>query len=200
MPVVPVYLDIDEETYKAVQAGTLVLCGMAKNVDTKRVAKHIPVVKDSVKDGTIKVVDFVRKHKKGTFFASGVLIIGGATFGLTNYVTHRKQRKLEKQFGEALQKYLDAAKGGILTIDEVDTLLEAIEALGNNGSGDINLNISSNQFSELIKGIFDYTMRLADASEFNKKKINRPKYFKNKTVDDLRYYLDIQRQILENAA
>ena len=42
MPVVNVNLLVDEKTYAAVQAGVLELCGMAKNIDNKRVAKHIP--------------------------------------------------------------------------------------------------------------------------------------------------------------
>ena len=37
MSVVPIYLDIDEKTYAGVKAGVLELCGLAKNVDNKRV-------------------------------------------------------------------------------------------------------------------------------------------------------------------
>ena len=47
MPVVPIYLDIDEKTYAGVKAGALELYGLAKNVDNKRVAKHIPAVADT---------------------------------------------------------------------------------------------------------------------------------------------------------
>lgn len=36
MPVVPIYLNIDEKTYAGVKAGALELCGMAKNIDNKR--------------------------------------------------------------------------------------------------------------------------------------------------------------------
>ena len=54
MSVVPIYLDIDEKTYAGVKAGVLELCGLAKNVDNKRVAKHIPAVADSAKEGASK--------------------------------------------------------------------------------------------------------------------------------------------------
>lgn len=48
--------------------------------------------------------------------------------------------------------------------------------------------------------IFDYTIRLAQANSFNVKSINRPKYFKAKTADNLKYYLSIQRELLQQAA
>ena len=49
MPVVNVNLLVDEKTYAAVQAGVLELCGMAKNIDNKRVAKHIPADRKSTR-------------------------------------------------------------------------------------------------------------------------------------------------------
>ena len=81
MPVVNVNLLVDEKTYAAVQAGVLELCGMAKNIDNKRVAKHIPAVADAAKEGAAKAIDFIRVHKKGTVIVSGILIIGSAIAG-----------------------------------------------------------------------------------------------------------------------
>ena len=82
MPVVNVNLLVDEKTYAAVQAGVLELCGMAKNIDNKRVAKHIPAVADAAKEGAAKAIDFIRVHKKGTVIVSGILIIGSAVAGV----------------------------------------------------------------------------------------------------------------------
>ena len=201
MPVVPIYLNIDEKTYAGVQAGVLELCGLAKNADTKRVAKHIPTVADAAKDGASKAIDFIRVHKKGTIIVGGILVVGGAVAGTVGYISHRKQRKLDKQFGIALQQYLDAARSGTLTIDILDSLISSIEAIeANNPQKSINLNISSAQFSELINCIFDYTMRLAEVNNVSTKSIARPKYFKKKTSDDLKYYLNMQKQIFEQAA
>lgn len=36
MPVVPVCLDIDDKTYEALKSDTVELCGLVKNVDTKK--------------------------------------------------------------------------------------------------------------------------------------------------------------------
>lgn len=201
MPVVPIYLDIDEKTYASVKAGHYELYGLAKNADNKRVAKHIPTVADAAKDGTSKAIDFIRVHQKGTIIVSGVLIVGGAVAGTVRYVAHRKQRKLDKQFGTALQEYLDSARNETLNIEILDTLICSIEAVEKgNPQKSINLNISAAQFSDLINCIFDYTKRLAEVNNISMQSINQPKYFKNKTADDLKYYLNMQKHIFEQAA
>ena len=56
MPVVPIYLNIDDKTYQGIKAGTLELYGLAKNANTKRVAKHIPTVADSTKESASKAI------------------------------------------------------------------------------------------------------------------------------------------------
>lgn len=201
MPVVPIYLDIDEKTYAGVKAGVLELCGLAKNVDNKRVAKHIPAVADAAKEGASKAVDFIRVHQKGTIIVGGVLVIGGAVAGTVGYISHRKQRKLDKQFGIALQEYLDSARNGTLNIEILDTLICSIETIEkDNPKKSINLNISVAQFGDLINCTFDYTMRLAKANNISTQSINRPKYFKKKTADDLKYYLNMQKHIFEQVA
>lgn len=201
MPVVPIYLNIDEKTYAGVKSGLYELYGLAKNVDNKRVAKHIPAVADAAKEGASKAIDFIRVHQKGTIIVSGVLIVGGAVAGTVGYVAHRKQRKLDKQFGMALQEYLDSARNGTLNIEILNTLIGSIEAIEKgNSRKSISLNISAAQFSDLINCIFDYTKRLAEANNISTQTINRPKYFKEKTADDLKYYLNMQKHIFEQAA
>lgn len=201
MPVVPIYLNIDEKTYASVKAGLYELYGLAKEVDNKRVAKHIPAVTDAAKEGASKAIDFIRLHQKGTIIVGGVLIIGGAVAGTVGYVAHRKQRELDKQFGTALQEYLDSARNGTLNIEILDTLIASIEAVEKcNPKKPISLNVSAAQFGDLINCIFDYTKRLVEANNISTQSINRPKYFKKKTADDLKYYLNMQKHILEQAA
>ena len=90
---------------------------------------------------------------------------------------------------------------GTLNLDILNSLISSIEAIEKNFSKkSINLNISAAQFSDLINCIFDFTKRLAEANNFNTNSINRPKYFKKKTSDDLKYYLNMQKQIFEQAA
>jgi len=201
MPVVPIYLTIDEQTYSDVMAGVVELYGLAKKVDSKRIVKHIPAVIDANKDRVSKAIRFVQTHKKGSLVAGGVIIVSGAAVGTVRYVSKRKREKLDRRFGKAFQTYLDAARDGSLTIDILKDLLDSIEAIEQNDpKRTINLNVSSDQFSELIRSVFDYTLRLAEANNFSAKTINQPRGSRKQTAVDLKYYLTMQKQILEQAA
>lgn len=201
MPVVNVNLLVDEKTYAAVQSGVLELCGMAKNVDNKRVAKHIPAVADAAKEGASKTIDFIRLHKKETLIVGGVIILGGAVVGTVGYITSLDKRKRERQFAEDLQVYLDAAREGKLTIEILDALINSLDQLSNDDpSKAVNLKITASQFSDLIHSIFDYTIRLAEANTISPALISKPKILKKKNYSDLQYYLNMQRSIFEQAA
>lgn len=201
MPIVPIYLNIDERTYAGVKAGVLELCGLAKNADNKRVAKHIPAVADAAKEGASKAMVFIKEHKKETLIAGGVLVVGGAVAGAAGYFSHRKQRELDKQFGAALQSYLEAARKGDLTLEILNALIDSMEAVGHESPNKcMNLNISTAQFSELIHCIVDYTIRLAEANNYCIQNINRSKYCKKISAEDLKYYLNMQKYIFEQAA
>lgn len=204
MPVVPLYIKIDAQTYAGVKTGVLELYGLAKNIDNKRIAKHIPAVTDDTKECASNAIDFIRLHRshhKGSIIFGGAIIIGGAVIGTIGYVSHRKQRKLDKQFGTALQKYLDSARSGSLNIDILDNLIFSIETMDKeNPKKTINLNISADQFIELINFVFDYTMHLAKAKNISTSSIKRPKSSNKKTSVDLKYYLNLQKQIFEQVA
>lgn len=201
MPVVNVNLLVDEKTYAGVKAGVLELCGMAKNVDNKRVAKHIPAVADAAKEGAVKAIDFIREHKKGAIVIGGVLIVGGAITGTVGYIATRDQRKREKQFAKNLQIYLDAAQEGNLTIEILNALIDSLNALSkDNPSKTVDLKITASQFSDLVRSIFDYTIRLAEANNIDPALISKPKMLKKKTYLDLQYYLDMQKSIFEQVA
>ena len=174
---------------------------MAKNIDNKRIIKHIPAVTDAAKEGASKAIDFIREHKKGTVAIGGILIIGSATIGMMGYITSKNKRKLEANFAEALQVYLDAAQNGSLSIEIIDTLIISIDAIvKTNSSENVTLNISASQFSELINCLFNFTKRLAEANNISSEFINRPKVFKKKGYSDLQYYLNVQKDIFEKVA
>ena len=201
MPVVNVNLLVDEKTYLGIKSGVLELCGMAKNVDNKRIAKHIPVVADAAKDGAAKAIDFIRLHKKGTLIVGGIIIAGGAVAGTISYFIARDKRKQNKKFAENLQIYLDDAREGILTIDIINTLINSIDQIQKDDkSKEVILPITATQFKYLIQSIFDYTIRLAEANNVDTDTIIKPKNMRNKSYLDLQYYLNIQKNIFEQAA
>lgn len=201
MPVMNVSLMVDEKTYAGIKAGVLEICGMAKNIESKRIAKHIPVVTDAAKEGASKAIDLIRSHKKETLIISGVLIVGGAAFGTVRYITSLKKKKIKKQFANDFQIYLGAARKGELTIDILNSIIESLNILtGDNPNNEINLPITASQFASLMHSIFEYTVHLAEANNINPALISKPKIGNRKTYVDLQYYLNMQKSIFEKAA
>ena len=90
-----------------------------------------------------------------------------------------------------------------------DTALHQIMLVNNQ---ELYIQASSDNVSNVLVGVLykevqnkDVTVEktdidLAEANNFNTNSINRPKYFKKKTSDDLKYYLNMQKQIFEQAA
>lgn len=200
MPVVNVNLVLDDDTYKGVMDGALVLCGMVKDKN-HRIRKHLPTVLDSAKDGAAKAIDFVRANKKGFFIIGGIAIVGGAAIGTISYFTQKEKRNAKKHLGKSFQAYIDAAKDGALTVEIVDALisdLDAVSKLYNDES--IPLNLSTKQILDLLFSIYDYTKRMAEANSVTTTSIHAPKVFKKNTIIDLQNYLYIQKDILSSAA
>ena len=200
MPVVNVNLALDDKTYAGVMTGALELCGMVKD-QNHRIRKHLPTVVDSAKEGASKAIDIVRGHKTAVITVGGLLIVGGVVVGTVSYFSHREKRKAEKQFSKALQKYIDDAKAGNLTIEVLDSLISSIDSLSKyNKDGQIPLNISAKQLADLFNGIYDFTKRMAEANEFDAHNIKAPSRFSKNKVLDLQNYLSIQREILSKVA
>ena len=200
MPFVNVTLDIDDDIYAKVLAGSLELCGMVKD-GKHRVRKHLPAVIDSAKDGAAKAIDFVRANKKGFFVVGGIVIAGGAVMGTVSYFTQKEKRNAKKHLGKSFQAYIDAARDGVLTAEIVEALINDLDTVSKLYQDDsIPLNLSAKQITELLFSIYDYTKQMADANSVNTSTIHAPKVFRKNSVVDLQNYLYIQKDILSNAA
>lgn len=200
MPVVNVNLALDDKTYAGVMTGALELCGMVKD-QNHRIRKHLPTVVDSAKEGASKAIDIVRGHKTAAITVGGLLIVGGVVVGTVSYFSHREKRKADKQFCKALQKYIDYAKAGNLTVEVLDSLMNCIDTLSKyNKDGQIPLNISTKQLTDLFNSVYDFTKRMAEANDFDIHNIKAPSRVSKNKVIDLQNYLIIQRKILLNTA
>ena len=82
-----------------------------------------------------------------------------------------------------------------------DDLLVALEEAQNSKAGDaVMLSIPAKQLNELISSIFDYTKRLAEANAFKDVRVAAPKRGAKNSMANLQNYLEIQKQIMANAA
>lgn len=200
MPIVNVNLELDDATYAAVKSGVYDLYGMVKDKD-KRVRKHLPSAFDSAKEGAAKAIDVARAHKKELIFFGGVLALGGAAYGVYTYCTTKDKREAKKQFEVALKIYLKSAQSGALSIKIVDDLLATINTVTKlYKNEDIPLKLSAKEMLGLLNNIHSYTQHLAEANQFKTNTIKAPQQKSKNKVLDLKEYLIIQRDILEQAA
>lgn len=204
MPIVQVPLDIPDDIYKDLLSGSLELLGLVKD-NQHRIRKHIPKAK-LVKSDEIKKVEFlqvIKQHKVVVVCVAAVTM----TAGIGAYVYHScKERKIDvaeekvSSFQKALKEYLKVSKKGKLNTRVVENLLASLDELEKKKLGkDIELTIPASQLNELIFSIFTYTESLAQANSFEIK-IAKPKFGSKGSIESLKSYLEIQKQILESAA
>ena len=207
MPIVQVQLDVSDDIYSEVLNGSLELLGMVKDRQ-HRVRKHIPRAKltNSGKSAKLQkagVWQVIKEHKTVAIGVGAVAVVAGA--GAYAYHTWKDNKRSAAEeriagFRKALKDYLKASKKGKLNAKVVDNLLLALNELENKKLGkDIELTIPASQLAELIYSIFTYTESLAKANGFDVK-ILKPKAGTHGGIISLKSYLEIQRQILENAA
>ncbi len=197
MPVMNVNLVLDDATFAGVQNGALELCGLVKNVDNRRIVKHLPTVIDSAKDGATKAIDIIRENKGGLLIAGGVIIVGGAVVGTLSYFSQQQKNKAAKHFKKSLDIYLEAAKNGEMSVEILDSLINDLDSVSKHyKNGKIPFNITTKQMNDLLFSIYDYTKRMAVANHNNICHIDMPTRFSKNNIVDLRQYLEAQKQII----
>ena len=201
MPVVNVNLLLDDATYAGVKSGMLELCGMVKDVDSKKVRKHLPTVFDAAKDGASKAIDIIREHKKGFLIIGGLVIIGGATAGAITYFTQKDKLEAKKRLSDSLDHYLNSAQSGTITLEIIDTLLSDLSVVSEfYKDKDIPIKISPKQLRSLLSSVYDYTLRLASTNNVSVDYISSPKILSKNKIIDLKQYLIAQKEILKKVA
>ncbi|MBE6891353.1 MAG: hypothetical protein E7481_04925 [Ruminococcaceae bacterium] len=201
MPVVNVNLLLDDATYSGVKSGMLELCGMVKDVDSKKVRKHLPTVFDAAKDGASKAIDIIREHQKGFLIIGVLVIIGGALAGTITYFTQKDKLKAQKRLSDSLDHYLNSAQSGTITLEIIDTLLSDLSVVSEfYNDKDIPIKLSPKQLSSLLSSVYDYTLRLASANKVSVDNISSPKILSKNKIIDLKQYLIAQKEILKTVA
>jgi hypothetical protein len=209
MKLAQVTLVVPDDIYANVIEGILEIEGLVK--DNKHIIrKHLPRVADAVPKNSaaqkVKKIKIMQVVKNNKVMAIGIGIAAAAGGGIA-YVIHsikaRKTEQLEEcvtGFRKSLKAYLKATKDGKINAKVVDDLLEALKEIEKCKAGEnVMLEIPASQLNELINGIFDYTKRLAEANTLEIK-LDDPKRGTKNSISNLQSYLEIQKQIIINAA
>lgn len=187
---------LDDATYEKVQAGLWTIGGMALD-NGHRVRKHIPTVKDAVKDNAGKALELVANHKGKVLVAAGAAAAGTAI----GYFLQRDKRKSKKRVKKALREYIDVAKNGTLTVEVLDELIAALDqARDVFGDAEIPVNLDAQSVMLLMQSIYDYTKRMAEVNQVNPDLIIKPQFISDGNIVDLRYYLHTQKTFMEQPA
>ena len=210
MQIVQVSMAVPDEVYAGILAGALdITAGIVR--DNKGIIRnHLPKVATQTKEAAAQVVNsravinVIKQNKVAAIAVGAATVVGGSAA----YLVHRsKQKKAEtqdlcvKHFQKALKSYLKKAKTGQINADVVAELLSALKEVQESKAGDAAmLTIPAAQLDALINSIFDYTRRLAEANAFETVKVKAPKRGAKNSIVNLTNYLEIQKQIIEQAA
>lgn len=173
------------------------------------IAKHLKPVElaesaNQAKQLAQQATDFAKRNPKaaiGAAAVAGVAVVGGAAYGAARRIRGKREREARMAaFNVAFSEYLACLSDEGPTVEKIDALEAAIDALAGIGRG-FTVEIEGEQFKALVKSVGDYTTRLAKA---NGMKAANPilQLFEKKPRDlnALRECLAAQREILELAA
>ena len=88
MAIVTVKMDVPDNIYAEVMAGTAVLKGLVKNAGNKRIRKHVDLVPMSAKEQALQAVKANKNIIVGLGIAFGILLVAGLA-----YLYHRNKTK-----------------------------------------------------------------------------------------------------------
>lgn len=224
MTVVQMAFDVPPEIALGLQGGVLELCGgVVRNAKTKQVVmwlKEARVLDDEAREaakvaveqaansGKIanaleKAADAVKGHKElaiGVAVAAGVVAVAG---GVYKFIVKRKSSKAVEldidaraiKFDNALKAYTDAASTGTMSMDIIDDLYEAIDAIGDS---DCDITVSAADLKAFLASVRSYTKELCKANKVSSKGLAMSSRKNN--LDSVSKCLEFQRKVFAEAA
>lgn len=160
---VQVVLDIPQDIAAGLVSGDLVrVGGVVRSAKTGAIVKHLGEGRLPAKKTANVGAKFAQRvwgstgGKVAVFLSAVVLLAGGVMVA----AGQRSSRRHTRVLNAALKAYLDAAKEGAMTVEQVDVLSSAIEAARGGGSSD-----SALIAEKVVNLVESYTADLARANE-----------------------------------
>lgn len=149
-----------------------------------------------------KTIQFVANHKKEVGIVSiGVTIVSAGVWGYTAWKNH--EPKVLTEFRSALKVYIEAIRTGNMSVEKIDNLMLALEALKKHKNYDkINIQLTTEELEILVGRIYEYTIKLANdnAVELSENELFASGKESKGMLIDLQQYLQVQKRIFETVA
>ncbi|EHQ91690.1 hypothetical protein [Desulfosporosinus youngiae] len=210
MAIIQPAFEISEQAMAGLLSGDLVRHGGVIYNATGGIFEHLKDVSlpETESGALVKAVKILKKPQT-ILIGLGAVAVG---VGIALYA-HSKSKQKRSEHGTEIQApkwvetynaslcaYLDAIRNGNMSIDIIARLMAELDEMKiNSDSRNVTIQFSIEQFDTLVNLVFDYTRKLAEANsvEFN---ISREPVSSENAIVDLQCYLEIQKQIFENAA
>lgn len=143
------------------------------------------------------------KGKTGLIIGGAIIASVGIGYGMRKIVKFRKlttedQVTANDNFNIALERYMNEAKKGALTIETIYSLSEELEKINVESENQVYL-VNVQQLQKLIGYVLQYTEKLANANNYqihDDDKIKNPE----NNLFELSKYLEIQKDIFKQVA
>lgn len=219
MAVVQVMMEMSAEAARGIAAGTMVRHGGVIYNTTGGIVEHLV---DAVRPNDVKeAAASAAKASKSTFsnitknlknptilitIGLGTIVVGGVIY----YFTDKNKKKSEQDrlpeipkyvvdYNDSVVAYLDAIRNGDVSLDRINCFIENIDALKANEK--ITFEFAKDNSETLVNYVYAYTKKLAEANAFEPVGLEEATSLSaDNTLTYLRRYLEIQKQIFEEAA
>lgn len=144
-----------------------------------------------------KVIQFAKRNKK-VLIVSGVAVAAVTVGSFVYCKVKNREPEVVTTFRSELKTYIEEVRTGTLKLSSIENLLRALEAVkSHKDSGNIIIELSTEELDVLVNRIYEYTKSLAEMNEYPLNAEDIKKY--DDSVDNLQSYLTIQKQIFETA-
>ncbi|MBY3618595.1 hypothetical protein HGO21_03450 [Acinetobacter sp. CUI P1] len=218
MPVIQVPLKMSEEAAFGIATGTKVRHGGTVYHSTGGIfehlvdavfstaAKEMPVPAAQASESIFSTVTKQLKNPKVIIVTGlGSVLLGGMI-----YVKDKNKKKAKQEvafekpkcvadYSDSVVAYLDAINSGNVSLDKINCVIKNVNTIKENK--EITMDFAQDKSETLINYVYDYTKKLAEANSYELIDFEKVTSISaDTTLTFLRHYLEIQKQIFEEAA
>lgn len=150
----------------------------------------------------VKVLQFVKQHKKGTIITvASAAVVGTGLFVYNKVKNH--ESKIMTEFRASLRIYIDAIRKGDMDIEKINNLMNNIKTMRSHKDyNKISIQLTAEDLEVLVSRIYEYTVKLAKDNkvELTEEERNITEKNHTDTIINLQTYLRAQKRIFEEVA